>query len=284
MKKAYPYLLLLPVLMLMLLFIVGLADGVLQSFGIFPAAGLTEPTLSYYREVLSQGTLLSSTLYSLYLSLTSALLSTGIGVGVSALLVCTGKREHFLFKVPVTFPHTVAAFLIITLFSQTGFFSRLAGSAGLISAAGKFPLLVQDGLGVGIILAYLLKQAPYVMSVVLLLMRRVYARYGEAARSLGASPRQTFLYVIFSLCRPSISSAFLIILAYSFGSYELPFLLGATLPRTLPVTAYLAFLSPNLSDRPYAMVYNTLMLAFGGLLTILYLLAFRRAAAAGKEI
>ena len=284
MKKAYPYLLLLPALVLMLLFVLALADGVLQSFGIFPAAGLTEPTLSYYKEVLSQGSLLTSALYSLYLSLTSALLSTGLGVGVSALLACAGKRDHFLLRIPITFPHTVAAFLIITLFSQTGFFSRLAGSAGLLSSAGEFPLLVQDRLGVGIILAYLLKQAPYAMSVVLLLMRRGYARYGEAARTLGASPRQAFFHVIFPLCRPAITSAFLIILAFSFGSYELPFLLGATLPRTLPVAAYLAFLSPDLASRPYAMVYNTLMLAFGGLLTALYLLAFRRAAAVGKEV
>ena len=75
---------------------------------------------------------------------------------------------------------------------------------------------------------------------------------------------------------PAISTAFIIIFAYAFGAYELPFLLGATLPRAFPVQAYMEFLSPDLSHRPYAMVYNGLMLAFGAGFIALYLAAFKK--------
>ena len=75
---------------------------------------------------------------------------------------------------------------------------------------------------------------------------------------------------------PAISTAFIIIFAYAFGAYELPFLLGATLPRAFPVQAYMEFLSPDLSHRPFAMVYNGLMLAFGAGFIALYLAAFKK--------
>ena len=100
------------------------------------------------------------------------------------------------------------------------------------------------------ILTYTCKQIPYVMSVVILLMRRVWGSGAQAARTLGAGPVRAFFTVTLPLSMPAISTAFIIIFAYAFGAYELPFLLGATLPRAFPVQAYMEFLSPDLSHRP----------------------------------
>ena len=83
---------------------------------------------------------------------------------------------------------------------------------------------------------------------------------------------------------PAVSTAFIIIFAYAFGAYELPFLLGATLPRALPVQAYMQFLSPDLRHRPYAMVYNSLMLLFGVLFIALYLAAFKKLTGDNKAV
>ena len=60
------------------------------------------------------------------------------------------------------------------------------------------------------------------------------------------------------------------IFIFAFGGYELPFLLGATVPKALPVQAYLAYTAPNLRDRPYAMAMNAviLLLCFG--MSLLY--------------
>ena len=266
MRRVTPYLMLLPMLLLVGLLLASLGDGLLQSLGYFPPAGLTSFTLDYYRTVLQDPALHGSVLYSLYLAFNSALLSTAGGVALSALLL----------RLPITIPHTVAAFLGVALLSQTGLFSRLAALMGLVQAPDAFPLLIQDPWGIGVILTYTCKQIPYVMSVVILLMRRVWGSGAQAARTLGAGPVRAFFTVTLPLSMPAISTAFIIIFAYAFGAYELPFLLGATLPRAFPVQAYMEFLSPDLSHRPYAMVYNGLMLAFGAGFIALYLAAFKK--------
>ncbi|MDR0839868.1 MAG: ABC transporter permease subunit [Christensenellaceae bacterium] len=276
MKRAAPYIMLLPVFILVCMLLVSLADSVLQSLGYFPAAGLTSFTFAYYKEVLGSLALRDSLLYSLYLSLVSALLSVALGVALSALLHASARAEALVYRLPIAMPHIVVAFLVIALLSQTGLLARLAYALGLIGEPGAFPLLTQDKAGAGVIAAYVFKQAPYVMSVVVLLMRRVSSTCGEAARVLGASPRKAFFYVTLPLCMPAVSTAFIIVFAYSFGAYELPFLLGATLPRAFPVQAYTEFLSPSLLHRPYAMVYNALMLLFGVIFIALYLVAFKR--------
>ena len=52
-KKMTPYILLVPQLILGVVFIIGLGTGIIQSLGVIPAFGLTEPTLKYYKEVLT---------------------------------------------------------------------------------------------------------------------------------------------------------------------------------------------------------------------------------------
>lgn len=276
MRRVTPYLMLLPMMLLVGLLLASLGDGLLQSLGYFPPAGLTSFTLDYYRTVLQDPALHGSVLYSLYLAFTSALLSTAGGVALSALLVACKRPDSLLLRLPITIPHTVAAFLGMALLSQTGLFSRLAALMGLVQAPDAFPLLIQDPWGIGVILTYTCKQIPYVMSVVVLLMRRVWGSGAQAARTLGAGPVRAFFTVTLPLSMPAISTAFIIIFAYAFGAYELPFLLGATLPRAFPVQAYMEFLSPDLSHRPFAMVYNGLMLAFGAGFIALYLAAFKK--------
>ena len=51
-KKITPYILLVPQLILGAIFIIGLGTGIIQSLGMIPAFGLTEPTLKYYKEIL----------------------------------------------------------------------------------------------------------------------------------------------------------------------------------------------------------------------------------------
>ena len=87
-------------------------------------------------------------------------------------------------------------------------------------------------------------------------MAAVNENLGEAARNLGASPMQAFCRVTLPVCLPAIQNAFLIVLAFSFGAYELPYLLGPTLPKALPVAAYLEYISPDLKNRPTAMAMN----------------------------
>jgi putative spermidine/putrescine transport system permease protein len=45
-----------------------------------------------------------------------------------------------------------------------------------------------------------------------------------------------------------------------FGSYEIPMLLGITMPRTLPVEIYYQYEHFDLQHRPYAMALNTVLI------------------------
>lgn len=62
-------------------------------------------------------------------------------------------------------------------------------------------------------------------------------------------------------------------------------LLGATVPRALPVQAYLSYMSPELRDRPYAMaMYGAILLlslAMAGLYGLLTRTLWRKIRRAG---
>jgi len=91
-------------------------------------------------------------------------------------------------------------------------------------------------------------------------MSSVNKTLGESSENLGASKLKTFFYITLPLSTPAIRKAFLIILTFSFGAYDLPFLLGATLPKALPVQAHIEYIHPDLRHRPYAMAMNGLIL------------------------
>ena len=165
-----------------------------------------------------------------------------------------------ILKLPVITPHVVTAVFAINLFSNNGQLARLFFHLGIIQNQNQFPTLIHDRQGIGIVLAYVWKEAPFIVFFVLSLMKNINGKLGEVARNLGASEIQTMWRVTLPLCKESILSAWMIIFVFAFGGYELPFLLGATWPRALPVLAYQEFTTPDLQHRPYAMAINGLIL------------------------
>ena len=93
---------------------------------------------------------------------------------------------------------------------------------------------------------------------------------GEAARTCGANARQTFLQVTLPLCAGAILRAFLMVFVFALGSYEVPFLLGPTAPKTLPVLAYIEFQDPDIVNRCYSMALNGTTTLLCSLAAIVY--------------
>jgi len=272
-RRLAPYLLSLPAAALVILFLAGLVSGLVQSFGYIPAFGLREWTLKYYRAVFADGALAASVRLSLWISAASTVLSAVLGTVLCAALVRMQGRNGAalqIVRVPIQVPHTVAALFTLSIFSQSGLLSRILERAGALAAQGGFPNLISGPSGGGILLAYVWKEAPFVAYFVLALMQSVSRRLDEAAATLGASPVRTFFSVTLPLSAPAILRASLIIFAFSFGAYELPFLLGATSPKALPVQAYIEYINPDLKHRPYAMALNGVIL----LLTLALAAAF----------
>lgn len=257
----------------------GILMGLLQSFGYFKAVGLTEFTLKYYKEVLVSKGFLESLQFSLYTAFVSSVIATVLGVLFSyAILQLRGKKEvvENIYKIPIAVPHLVSALLVYNILVQSGILPRILYSIGLITDQSQFPSLLYDKSGVGIIIAYIWKEIPFVALTTYTVLNNVSDKLANVAYNLGANKRQVFFHVLLPLILPSVFSSFIIIFAFAFGAYEVPLLLGPTQPKALPVQAFIEYSNPVLQNRPYAMVINMLITAIALVLTWLYFKAFER--------
>ena len=266
-KKMTPFWLLLPFLLLTGIVFVSVWNVLVQSVGYIPAFGLTVPTWKYYAQVFTHPDFLQSVWVSLRIALWSAVLSAVLGVLVSMALIKCGKiRGGMLYAVrlPILVPHAVVAVFVIQIFSQTGLIARLGYMLGLLEDSAQFPQLLYTSGYWGAILAYLWKEIPFVAYFVLAFMSSISDTLGQAAENLGACPLRSFWEVTLPLSVPVIARAFLIIFIFAFGGYELPLLLGSTLPKALTVQTHLVYMSPDLLQRPLAMAMNGVVLLLSG--------------------
>lgn len=278
-RKLTPYLLLVPQLIIGAVFIIGLGTGIIQSLGVIPAFGLTEPTLDYYKEVLTRPDTLQSLQYSLYIAFVSALFATIIGIVFCAILVWKNMTKGGIMRViqiPIIVPHVVVALFVVNILSQNGILARVCAQLGWISDQQQFPMLLYSENGIGVILAYLWKEIPFIVYFVIALMANINDSLGEAAINLGASKIQAFLKVTLPLCMNTILSGFLIVFVFALGAYELPFILGATKPKALPILAYIEYSKPDLLARPYAMAINGIIIIISLLSAVVYYILIRR--------
>jgi putative spermidine/putrescine transport system permease protein len=278
-RKIKPYILLLPAMTVIIgIFASGLVMGFAQSVGYFPVIGLKEVTFKYYKEILLDKGFLSSLKFSLYTSFVSSVCAIVAGVLLAySILQSKHKKsiEEIVYKLPIIVPHAVAALLVYNILSQSGILPRILYFLGFISEQSQFPALLFDKNGMGIILSYLWKEIPFVAMVVYTVLSNINNKLSEVALNLGANKRQVFWYVLLPLIMPSIASSFIIIFAFSFGAFEIPYLLGPTSPKTLPVKAYIEYINSDLSHRPYTMVINMILTFVSVVLIWLYQKTFK---------
>ena len=278
-RKITPYLLLLPFLAITAIVLVSVWNVAVQSLGYIPAFGLNTLTLDYYLQVFQRADFLSAVWVSLKIALWSAAVSTVFGVLVSmALIKCRKNTGGLLYAVrlPILVPHAVVAVFVIQILSQTGLVARLGYLLGIWQDHSQVPQLLYTPSYLGTILAYLWKEIPFVAYFVLAFMSSISDTLGEAAENLGASSLRSFWEVTLPLSVPVISRVFLIIFIFAFGGYELPLLLGSTLPKALAVQTYLVYMSPDLLQRPLSMAMNGVVLLLSGAMALLYGVAVYR--------
>ena len=272
--KIKPYILITPIMIIILgIFVTGLIMGFIQSLGHFKAIGLNGFTLKYYKEVLTSKDFLSSLGFSFYISIVSSVIAVVLGILLSySIFRIDSKRKtiDFMYKFPIIVPHIVAVLLVYNILVQNGILPRILYFIGLIKEPFQFPSLLYEKNGVGIIIAYLWKEVPFVAMVTYTILGNLSYNLSEVALNLGATNRQVFFHVFLPLIMPSVLSAFIIIFAFSFGAYEVPFLLGATSPKALSVKAFIEYSNPDLTNRPYAMVINMILTFLSFILVGLY--------------
>ena len=273
MKKKTHILLLLPFFSITALVLVSVWNVAVQSLGYIPAFNLTKLTLKYYAAVFTNEDFAGAVLVSLRIAFWSAVFACILGVALSMALIKTRRGQGatlYAIRLPILVPHAVVALFVVQLCGQTGLLARAGYALGLLEDYNQFPQLLYTPSYLGTILAYLWKEIPFVAYFVLAFMGSISETLGEAAENLGASPIRSFFEVTLPLSLRVISKAFLIIFIFAFGGYELPLLLGSTLPKALSVQTYLAYMNPDLLQRPLAMAMNGTMLLLSAAVACLY--------------
>ena len=174
-----------------------------------------------------------------------------------------------ILQLAIIMPHSLVALFLLFFLSQNGFMARIFYALKLISDQSAFPEFVYDRFGVGVILGYIWKELPFMLFFALPLAYSVDGKLGEAARTMGASPLYSFFFITLPLSIRQYLAAFFIIFSFSFGSFDLPYLLGNTTERALSVLAYQE-LQRGFMNRPTALSYNGIMLLFSLLLSFFY--------------
>ena len=280
-----PLLLLLPSMLVIGLFIVGgVGFALAQSVGLFPLLGDSELTLRHYTQVLREPDFRVALLLTLRISAASTLIALAVSLPMALLLRRRMRADgplRLLFQFPLPVPHLVGAVAITFVVTQSGLLARLLHVVGLREDRGRFPLLVADRFGVGVILVYVWKEVPFITLLLLAALAGIGGQYEEAARTLGASAWQRFRYVLLPLLLPAILSASLIVFAFTFGAFEVPYVMGRTYPKALPVWAYERFNDVDLSQRPEAMAVGVLIALIASLVIVAYGRLTRRIIARG---
>jgi putative spermidine/putrescine transport system permease protein len=236
-----------------LLFGGGLALGLAQSLGYLPAAGMSELTLAHFRSVLADPDFFTSLGLTFYIALTSTVIACSIGVAAALAFNTLAGRSRliqFVFQIPLTVPHLVIAVAVVFMLTPNGLLSRLLLRGGLIDSAASFPLLVNDRWGIGIMAAYIWKEVPFITLMILAVLRGAGSELLDVGRTLRAGRWQCFCHVTLPIITPSLGAAGLIVFAYTFGAFEVPFLMGQTYPMMLPVWAYKSYSDVDLLSRP----------------------------------
>jgi putative spermidine/putrescine transport system permease protein len=279
-KRLAPILPALPAILVMLgLFAGGVGVAVGQSLGMLSPIGEAGPTVRHYLALRGDREVWQSLRLTFGLAGVATFLAAWGGLGLALGLRRLARQSrlvNLLVQIPLAIPHLTMAVFLINLVSPGGLVARLFYHWGWISGPGQFPVLVNDGFGIGIILAYLLKEIPFVTVMLLTLLVRLGDEYEEVARTLGATGWQRLRYVTLPLLAPAALSSSLLVMAFIVGAYETPYLLGRAWPAMLAVVARRRYLDVDLGQRPGGIAVAVLLSLFTALLLWLYLRVMER--------
>ena len=252
-------------LLIALLFGASVVYGVAQSLGYLPFLQEKTFSLQAYRHVVYDAgyatEFWSGLLFSLWVSGASALLSALCALLVVALWGqrLRSRASLTVLNLNLSFPHLVWAVSLSLLLAQSGLLARIAAALHAIDAPADFPVLIRDRYGYGIILHYVTKETPFLVLIVLSILRTQPEAYDMVAQNLGATRWQRLCYITLPLVLPGLLAGALLVFAFVFGAYEVPAVLGVRFPRMLSVLALDFFLNPDLHRRAEGMAVSVIM-------------------------
>ncbi len=271
MRSGASRLLLVPALLLVLVPTgAGLLGTLLPAFGLLPTLGRAEFGLGPWRELFADPGLGRAVLLTLASGVGSTLLASLLALAIAATLHGRPgeRRLRALLPVLLAVPHAAAAVGFAFLVAPSGLLVRLlAPLLGLDRPPGL--ATVQDPWAVALTLALALREAPFLLLVILAAADRAGLDHRlAAARSLGRPPVAAWLEVALPALWPSLRLPVLAVLAYGLSAIEAALVLGPTAPPTLAILVLRWTSDPDLDRRLLASAGALLLLALGLLLIL----------------
>jgi len=190
------------------------------------------------RRVLTDGAVMRSALLSLWVA------SAGTAIALLGALVVALRFEdeardsrvaRRIASLPLPVPTVAAAVAILLLLSQGGWLSRVAMQLQLIAGPAEFPALVNDPLAIGVIVAVVWKELPFLLLVALSLQSLRGAAVTDTARTLGATRLQVLRMVTLPLLLRAMAPSIIAVFVFVLGSLELALVLAPSSPLALPL-------------------------------------------------
>jgi putative spermidine/putrescine transport system permease protein len=186
--------------------------------------------LDAWRSLLEDPAFADAVLFTLRITVVSTGLAAVVALLVAALLRDRGTAVRALLALPVPVPHLLVATLATLWLAPGGIADRVLGGGPLH--------LVRDPAGLGVSLVYVVKEAPFLVLLLLAASGRGLRAREDAAAVLGAGPWQRLRWVTWPAVRGPLVVGSIIVGAYVLGAFEVPLAVGPNHPPTLATFAF----------------------------------------------
>ncbi len=164
-----------------------------------------------------------------------------------------------LVDLPFALPTAVSGIALTTLYAHTGWVGRWLDPLGIRIAYTQ----------AGIVLALTLIGLPFVVRSVQPALEDLESEVEEAAASLGATRRQTFLRVIVPAILPSLLSGFTLAFARAVGEFGSVYFIAGNMPMKTEIAPLLIIIKLEQYDYHGAAAIGVVMLLLSFLLILI---------------
>ena len=190
-----------------------------------------------FARVAHDPAVLRSAMLSLWIATAGTVVALLVALVIALMLNGDSRVERIVRRIavlPLPVPTVAATVAVLLLLSQSGWLSRLALRLHMVATPAGFPALVYDSWAIGVVLAVVWKEMPFLLLVALSLQSLRGSVLADTARTLGASPGQVVRRVTLPLLLRGMAPSIIAVFVFVLGSLELPLVLGPSSPLALP--------------------------------------------------
>ena len=228
----------------------GLAATALPAFGYLPALGGEHFNLSSWQRLVEVPGLTRAAGLSLWTGVLATLLTVILVFGFCSAMHDTPlfRKSQIILSPLLATPHVALAIGLAFLITPSGWLVRLFSPWLTGWARPPDIAMVQDNLGLALVLGLLIKEVPFILLMTLSALNQVPTRETLlTARSLGYSPMAAWLKVVLPRIYPQIRLPVYAVLAFSMSVVDVAVVLAPTTPPPLSVMVFRMFMDRDLT-------------------------------------